>query len=243
MVRANHTNDPARAAWENVTVGADWYELDNQSSTDPMREALVHLLDVLDSSVDPGIAIALTVGTPIAVCVLFCLCACCRCLRQRVRETGFKRMITCGAFEPTPKRGLSPDVALESHQDELAEVDSVDEATDARSPLPSDTEEPDPSDVLPESDAEGAHAAKVAAAMETCVLNAVQRGVADDGEEADDTDDAEADDDVAEELAKPTHKRRPSNGPGPLVRSKWNEPQATGRRTPNGKAKAKVGFK
>ena len=178
MVRANHTNDPARAAWENVTVGADWYELDNQSSTDPMREALVHLLDVLDSSVDPGIAIALTVGTPIAVCVLFCLCACCRCLRQRVRETGFKRMITCGAFEPTPKRGLSPDVALESHQDELAEVDSVDEATDARSPLPSDTEEPDPSDVLPESDAEGAHAAKVAAAMETCVLNAVQRGVA-----------------------------------------------------------------
>ena len=183
----------------------------NASKVDPVGEALLRLLDALDASIDPGTAIVLTVGVPIAVCALLCCCICCRRLSRHVRERGFKRMITCGALEPTPKRGLTPDVALETHQDELAEVDSVDEALDSRSPPQS---EPEVEEEEEEAQKEGGspeeqHAVKVGEAL----LNG-------DAPEEPETEGA------------PTPRR-------PLVKTKWNEPAATGVRTPNGKAKAK----
>lgn len=217
----------ANASAELGAKNSDWWGTGPSNSSSPIGDALKRVVAVLDGNMEPETAVALAVGVPIAVCILIGLCICGDALYRRAKAAGFKRLLTCGMLEPRPKRGLSPDVALETHQDELADVDSVDEGVDSRSPPGSeaDADAGGADAALGDAEAptaEEVHAAKVAAAMETCVLNAVHS-------EADAGTNADAE-------GSPTQRRA-----GSMAKTKWTE--QTGLRTPNGKARVKAGNK
>lgn len=121
-------------------------------ATDPLAvltDLATRVVDALDAgpgATDPQIAVTIAVATPLlGLLCCACLYLVCRCTRLRWRMAA-----ACGGGGGpllVSKSGTDPDRALESHEDELAEVDSVDEPVRGTPPPLTDGEDEEAGDV------------------------------------------------------------------------------------------------
>ena len=129
---SNQSNSPPLVGVANVSPRNVTLATDPLAVLTDLATRVVDALDAGPGAIDPQIAATIAVATPL----LALLCCLCLCLVCRFTRLHWRMAAACGGGALLlPKSGTDPDRALESYEDELDEVDSVDEPV-RRTPPP-----------------------------------------------------------------------------------------------------------
>ena len=123
-----HTAEEARVhAMSNDTNSSNSTATDELSAYETLSSLATRLVDSLDAGLglsNPRLIVTFAVASPL-LALLCCMLLCLVCRRTPLRAT----LATACGHSPllAPPKKIQPDRALEAHEDELAEINSIDE--------------------------------------------------------------------------------------------------------------------